>query len=314
MSELLPLLTLCAHSLGGPPWLSHDLTSPVARWSNAEASTFDIAPHSCRSNPTVEPPSQDPCRWAPVKDTQQLLSRMPLVDETSLCREGDCQRSTECQTACSQSTLFVTFGRPATSRRLDRPSLTIPTFPTAKTARQPGTDASSQPLQSTSCHEHPPDPQLPVFRLAPLQSPRPRPLPLPARERSYRPRLSTKTLNSRRRHLQHWMATQLTLRQPAAVTTSSLTGAPLGGKLTEACLARHEPDAMPASAPCHNLQTDWRTARLEECQNPFSTRPVKVARSANPERLPPIGPAACVPNECSKRGLTDRHWYPNLAV
>jgi hypothetical protein len=84
------------------------------------------------------------------------------------------------------------------------------------------------------CHEHPLDPQLPSLRLAPFRPPRPASCPLPRLHATDDIRPSTPMPDSRCRHLRPWVATQLTLRPPAAAAFTVPEGCPVSRALARA--------------------------------------------------------------------------------
>lgn len=81
------------------------------------------------------------------------------------------------------------------------------------------------------CHEYPLDPQLPSLWLAPFRPPRPASCPLPRLHAAETIRPSTPMPDSRCRHLRPWVATQLTLRPPAAATFTVPEGSPVARAL-----------------------------------------------------------------------------------
>jgi hypothetical protein len=121
------------------------------------------------------------------------------------------------------------------------------------------------------CHEHPLDPQLPSVRLTPLYPPQPASCLRWRLRASDDTKLSTTTPDSRCRHLRPWVATQLTLRPPAAATFTVPRKALDFPNVNprQRFSAEHEPDEATTDAPCHNLGFVWFPSRFQESQDPL---------------------------------------------
>lgn len=166
------------------------------------------------------------------------------------------------------------------------------------------------------CHEHPLDPQLPSLRLAPFRPPRPASR-LRGRLRvraDVRP--STTMPNSRCRHLRPWVATQLTLRPPAAATFTVPRRVPGFPSINPRRLF------PPAASPMRRPQTPPVTILVPPgCPDRSKRARIRFPHTLSQICVPRIQGAFCrqvppSPSLCLRSGFSPsgRHWHPGFAT
>jgi hypothetical protein len=166
------------------------------------------------------------------------------------------------------------------------------------------------------CHEHPSGPQLSSLRLAPCRPPRPAPCLRRRLRASDDPRPSTTTSNSRCRHLRPRVATQLTLRPPAAAAFTVPRRAPAGAGVGSPPRYRRiaNPVRRPLTPPVapslpSGCPSGPKRARTRFAHAPSRARPPRI-RGAFHRQVPP----SCAPRLRSERGPSGRHRHPGLAT
>lgn len=166
------------------------------------------------------------------------------------------------------------------------------------------------------CHEHPLDPQLPSLRLAPFRPSRPASCPRPRLHAHDNIRPSTTMPDSRCRHLRPWVATQLTLRPPAAATFTvprRVPGFPSFGPC-RLCAPTTDPMRRPQTPPVTSLVPPGCPAGPKRAR-------IRFPRTSSRVRVPQIQGAfrRQVPpsiSHCLRSRFcpSGRHWHPGLAT
>lgn len=161
----------------------------------------------------------------------------------------------------------------------------IPSSPEHEASAALGSDVSHQPVQPTSCHENPLDPQLPSVRLSPLRSPQPvhrlgTRLHANANVEPFRT-----TPDSRRRHFWPWVETCLTARQPTEAAYNA-TGYPKG----DPWAGRNSPRlCRPNTSPMRRSQTpSVAPSTRTGCPSFVEKARICSARTASTARTPQI--------------------------
>lgn len=152
------------------------------------------------------------------------------------------------------------------------------------------------------CHEHPLDPQLPSLRLTPFRPPRPASCPLPRLHAADDIRPSTPMPDSRCRHLRPWVATQLTLRPPAAAAFTVPEGCPVARALAAVSFlgrpaTRFGDHKRPLSQPWLRLVAQPAPREPGPASlTPHQERELPRSRAPSTGRSRRASPVACAPS------------------